>query len=205
MLSSVSPSDQTRYRVVPPHIYISLCVLSWGILASIQSVAVSFPTLLIVRILLGISEAAYGNGVPFYLSFFFRREELALRTGIFIAAAPLATSFASSLAYLITKLGAHGPIAPWRLLFLLEGFPSVVAAIAAWYYIPDSPFTAPWLKPRERKVAVLRLRKEREAKEAMDEKAGHVSGTGKLDLREIWRTLIDPKSYLVAVSPFIDL
>lgn len=49
-----------------------------------------------------------------------------------ITAAPLATAFASSLAWLILKLGEHGPIAPWRLLFLLEGFPAIIVA-TCWY------------------------------------------------------------------------
>ena len=75
-------------------------------------------------------------------------------------AAPLATSFASSLAWLILKLGRASPIAPWRLLFLLEGFPAVLVSVIAWRVIPDSPQTAPYLTAREKKVARLRLRHE---------------------------------------------
>src|SRR5439155_26280091 len=100
-------------------------------LPSLQSITTSFTSLVLLRALLGISEAAFGPGVPFYLSFFFRREELAFRTGLFISAAPLATSFASSLAWVITKLGEGGEVAPWRLLFLIEGFPSVFVAVFA--------------------------------------------------------------------------
>merc|ERR1712093_934914 len=66
------------------------------------SVATSFAGLLVLRTLLGIGEAGF-TGIPFYLSFFFKREELALRTGFFISAAPLATSFASTLAWAIVK------------------------------------------------------------------------------------------------------
>ena len=120
------------YRLVRPHIYIALCVASWGFIASLQSIARSYQMLAILRAFLGVSEAAFGPGVPFYLSFFYNREELALRTGFFISAAPLATSFASSLAWLIVQLGSHSAIAAWRLLFLVEGFPSVIVAIFAW-------------------------------------------------------------------------
>ncbi len=63
-----------------------------------QSVAFSFKSLIVLRAALGIGEAAF-VGVPFYLSIFYRRDELAFRTGLFISAAPLATSFASSLAW----------------------------------------------------------------------------------------------------------
>jgi hypothetical protein len=75
-----------------------------------------------------------------------------------LAAAPLASTFASSLAWLIVKLGEASPIAPWRLLFLVEGFPTVLAAIAAYHVIPDSPQSAPFFTRRERRVATLRLR-----------------------------------------------
>ncbi|KAF2838805.1 MFS general substrate transporter [Patellaria atrata CBS 101060] len=194
------------YRIIPPHIYISLCILSWGILASLQSVCTSFGSLLILRAFLGIGEAAFGPGVPFYLSFFFRRNELALRTGLFISAAPLATSFASGLAYAIVKLGEGGPIAPWRLLFLVEGFPSVLVAVFAWSFIPDSPGTAKFLSKRERKVAALRLRNEtvqdKKEQPVIDEKGDRGNKNRRLDFSEILQTLADPKCYVTAMMFF---
>jgi phosphatidylinositol 3,5-bisphosphate 5-phosphatase len=181
------------YSVLPPHVYVALCVASWGLIASLQSVATSFGMMLLLRAALGIAEAAFGPGVPFYMSFFFRREELAFRTGLFISAAPLATSFASSLAWAITYLADRSPFAAWRLLFLIEGFPSMIVAVFAWIHLPDSPETAKFLTVRQRKVAALRLRDEREHQRTP-------SGPKKrLAWREIGKTLVDPKAYLTAV------
>lgn len=180
------------WKIVPAHIYVSIIVLSWGVIASLQSIATSFASLLALRTLLGIGEAGF-TGIPFYLSFFFKREELALRTGFFISAAPLATSFASSLAWVIVKLGTYGPIASWRLLFLIEGFPSVLVAIVAWYQIPDGPAAAHYLTKREKKVARLRLRK--------NNAASKVSGRG-LKGRDMLKTMMDPKSYMTAFMFF---
>lgn len=178
------------YRLVPPHIYIALCVAGWGLVASFQCLATSFGGLVVLRALLGITEAAFAPGVPFYLSLFYRREELAFRNGLFISAAPLATTFASSLAWLIVKLSSHGPISPWRTLFLVEGFPSVIVAVFAWVVIPDSPGRARFLTRRQRVVARLRL-----------EKPNHQpSATQRFDWREIVRTAADPKAYMAAVS-----
>lgn len=168
---------------------VSACVASWGLIASMQSVAFSFSSLLVLRAALGIGEAAF-VGVPFFMSFFYKRDELAFRTGLFISAAPLATSFASSLAWVITKIGTRIPIADWRLLFLVEGFPSIVVSVFVFLYIPDNPETARYLTRREQKVARLRLRKETTGKQ---------SGRDGLKWSEIWETLIDPKSYLTAV------
>jgi MFS family permease len=179
------------WKIVPAHIYVTAIVLSWGITASLQAVATSFAGLLVLRTLLGIGEAGF-TGIPFYLSFFFKREELALRTGYFISAAPFATSFASTLAWAIIKVGKNGPIASWRLLFLIEGFPSVLVAVVAWHVIPDGPATASYLTKREKKVARLRLRKE-------DHSAAPANG---LNWREMLETITDPKAYLTAFMFF---
>ncbi|KAI0132240.1 major facilitator superfamily transporter [Xylariales sp. AK1849] len=187
------------FKVIPAHIYISLIVLSWGITASLQSVAASYPVLIFLRILLGIGEAGF-TGVPLYLSFFFKKNELAFRTALFISAAPLATTFASSLAWLILRVGGSGPIAPWRLLFLLEGFPSVIISIIAWGLIPDSPQTAGYLTAREKKVARLRLRHE---KPRSRKNTGHDPQSSALKLREVISVFADPKAWITAFMFFL--
>lgn len=184
------------YKIFPPHIYISCCVCAWGILASLQSISSSFGVLVMLRALLGIGEAAF-VGIPFYLSFFFKRDELAFRTGLFISAAPLATSFASSLAWVIVKFGDRTGIASWRLLFLLEGFPACIVAVWTWWWIPDSPSTARWLNSRERKIATLRMRKE-----GGSDRPGRQSNVPRHKRKFRWvevrKTLTDPVSYLTA-------
>jgi phosphatidylinositol 3,5-bisphosphate 5-phosphatase len=196
-----------RFRLIPPHVYLAVVVFSWGIIASLQAATTSYGALLLLRITLGLAEAAF-CGVPFYLSFFFRREELAFRTGLFISAAPLATSCASSLAWLITALAPPtGGIAPWRLLFLVEGFPSVLVAWYCYRHVADSPGSAWFLTKRERMLAVHRLRgnvskaaAEEERENQRDGKAGRHS----IKMSEIVETVKDPKSYLTAVRISFD-
>lgn len=187
------------YQLVPPHIYIAICVCAWGVLASLQSLATSYAYLLVLRALLGIGEAAF-VGIPFYLTFFFRREELAFRTGLFISAAPLATSFASTLAWAIVKMGSNTGIASWRLLFLIEGFPAVLVAVVCFYWLPDSPSTARWLTSRQRKIATLRLRKETEA--TTENKSSVPRHKKKFQWREVSKTMLDLKSWLAALMFF---
>ncbi|KAK3292219.1 major facilitator superfamily domain-containing protein [Chaetomium fimeti] len=178
------------WRVIPAHIYVAALVMSWGVTASLQAVAVNYPMLICLRVLLGIGEAGF-TGVPFYLSFFFKRHELAFRTAIFVSAAPLATSFAASLAWVIVKLAEYSPIAPWRLLFLIEGFPSVLVAGIAWRIIPDSPQTAPYLTRREKKVARLRLQP--------SSSSSSTTTTSSTPLRDTLAVLTDPAAWLTAL------
>jgi hypothetical protein len=136
------------------------------------------------------------------MTFFYRRSELAYRVGLQISAAPLATSFASSLAWAIVKLSNNGPIEPWRALFLFEGFPSIITAIFAWYYIPDSPETARYLNSRERKVARLRLQEENQhdGSSNLEEKtsATRANFTSRLRSSATFRTLTSLVPWLQA-------
>ncbi|KAF8459576.1 major facilitator superfamily domain-containing protein [Terfezia claveryi] len=191
------------WRIVPAHKYIAFCVAGWGLVASIQALAWNWGSMMFLRALLGIFEAAYGPGVPFYLSFFYRREELALRTGLFVSAAPLATAYAGTLAYLITSIPS--PLAPWRLLLITEGFPSLIVAVVAWYWIPDSPGEQRWLGRREREIARRRVMvvKDDERDEEWDD--GETAGLEeKRGIRwgEVWTALGDAKSWVTALMFF---
>lgn len=113
----------------------------------------------------------------------------------------MSTSFASTLAWVIVKFAKLGPIAPWRLLFLVEGFPSVVVSVIAWNVIPDSPQTASYLTKRERKVARLRLRNESSSSGSSEPvRAGPASG---LKIKEVFAVLIDPIAWITASMFFL--
>jgi MFS family permease len=201
-LSCLSNTDRRRrFQLIRPHIYLASCVMAWGLLASIQSICTSFTSLLACRALLGISEAAFA-GVPFYLSFFFRNDELAARVGMFVAAAPLATAFSSSLAFAITWLGEKTHFwTPWRLLFLVEGFPSIIVAYFVWTSLPDGPNEAKFLTAQEKQVVVSRLQDEKSRHDKMKEKHDQTSRP-KVKRREVLDAVLDPKCYITAIMFF---
>ncbi|KAH8904356.1 major facilitator superfamily transporter [Coniochaeta sp. PMI_546] len=142
------------WKIVPPHIWAFVTILTWGLAATLQAAAFNWQGLMVCRFFLAMAEAAFAPGVPYLLSFFYRRQELGLRCGIFLSAAPLATTFAGALAYGITS--GHPSIANWRLLFLVEGLPTVIFAFVVFRYLPDSPDTARFLTEEEKQVAKAR-------------------------------------------------
>ncbi|CAH0001454.1 unnamed protein product [Clonostachys byssicola] len=188
------------WRLIPAHKFVCGIVIAWGATAALQYIAPSYPVLIFFRVVLGISEAGF-TGIPFYLSFFFKRDELAFRTAMFISAAPLATSFASSLAWVIVKCAELSPIAPWRLLFLIEGFPSVIAGVIAFRVIPDSPQTVSYFTKRERKVARLRLRGEKPTPAKPDQKED--PGSGGSQGQALLAVFRDPVAWISAAMFFL--
>ncbi|QSZ33640.1 hypothetical protein DSL72_005208 [Monilinia vaccinii-corymbosi] len=143
------------YKVIPPHRWASITVMGWALSATFQAVAQSWSAMMAARFFLGVFEASFAPGITFLLSFFYSRNELGLRCGFYLGAAPLATCFAGALAFGITS--AHsGAIADWRLLFLAEGLPSIVAGVVAWFLMPDSPEKANFLTQEEVLIAKAR-------------------------------------------------
>jgi hypothetical protein len=79
------------WKIVPPHYWAFVTVFTWGVAATLQAAAFNFSGMMVCRFFLAASEAGYGPGLPYLLSFFYMRGEIGLRCGIFLSAAPLAT------------------------------------------------------------------------------------------------------------------
>ena len=181
------------WKVVPPHIWAAICVTGFGIVATLQSATYSFTGMMIARFFLGMFEAGFGPAFPLYLSYFYLRHEIGLRLGFIISAAPLATCFAGALAYGITS-GDGSKVANWRLLFLVEGLPSIVAGIITFFTLPDSPSTATFLNHEDKLVA--RTRGIRQVGSQSDHRIG------KIVWADVLAALLDLKNYFTALMYF---
>lgn len=181
------------WKLIPPHVWAAIVVTGWGLAATLQSVTVSYRGMLACRFFLGLFEAGFGPGIPYLLSFFYLRHELGFRCGIFLSAAPLATCFAGALAYGITSGSGH-PVANWRLLFLVEGLPCIVAGFATYFVLPDSPEKARFLTAEEKMVA-----KARGIAQVGEEEAHRL---GSINWHDVGAALLDLKNYFTALMYF---
>ena len=178
------------WKVVPPHYWAACCVFTWGLVSTVQAASNSWGAMMALRFIMGASEVAYGPGIPFLLSFFYLRDELGFRSGLFLSAAPLANTFAGALAYAITS--GSPALAKWRVLFLVEGLPTVVMAVVAFFFLPDSPEKARFLNREEREVA--RARGVRQA--------GEAPRIGKPNFKEFFAGLVDLKGWILGLMYF---
>ncbi|KAK9353239.1 major facilitator superfamily domain-containing protein [Lipomyces doorenjongii] len=166
------------WKVVPPHIWAFATVLVWGQAATLQAATFSWRGMIVCRFFLAMAEAGYGPGIPYLLSFFYMRHEIGFRCGIFLSAAPFAACFATN----------------WRLLFLVEGLPSIILAFVAFFFLPDSPEKSRFLSNEEKEVA-----KARAIRQVGQDGATRV---GSISLKDVGAALIDPKNWLTALMYF---
>ncbi|KAF6241077.1 hypothetical protein HO173_000871 [Letharia columbiana] len=178
------------WKIFPPHRVAAVVVFCWGVIATLQSVVHNWSGLMALRFFLGAFEAAYAPGVIYLLSFFYLRHEVGFRCGMFASAAPLASTFAGALAYGITS--GHSSLSNWRLLFLVEGLPTILLAPIAFFFIPDSPDNARFLNAEEKAIAKSRAVRQ----------TGTSDRIGGVNLKQLAQTLYDAKAWCYALMYF---
>lgn len=146
---------------------------------------------MVCRFFLGVAEAMFGPGVPLYLSYFYPREKIGLRHGVFIAGAAMANAYGGALAYGISHI--RHSIAPWKLLFIIEGLPTILLSVVTWFWLPDNIRTARFLNDRQKQVASVFVARNQEA---------DPSGAGGFKIKECLAAFKEPKSLLPALMYF---
>ncbi|CAN9311817.1 unnamed protein product [Alternaria alternata] len=101
------------------------------------------------------------NGLAFFITCFYKRNELLFRIGIYVSAASMAGAFGGLLATVLARIppwGASGMIIhTWRNIFFFEGLFTVLVGLGAPFLMPRSPQECWFLNERERMIATQRL------------------------------------------------
>ncbi|KAG9117285.1 hypothetical protein FRC07_007380 [Ceratobasidium sp. 392] len=142
----------------PPNLVIGTVTIAWGAASALQATAFNYAGVTTARYFLGMFEAGFGPVIPFYYSLFYLKSEHGFRTSFFISAAPLAGAFGGLIAWGVQHIRSH--IATWRILFLIEGLPTILVGILVLLFLPSRPETTKWLSEDERKLAQRRLNRE---------------------------------------------
>lgn len=155
------PSNLLLNKIGKPALYLPACMIVWGIISTATSACESYKGLIACRFFLGFVEAAYFPGCLFFLSSWYTRKELALRTAILYSGSLISGAFGGLIAAGITGNmdGARG-LRAWRWLFIIEGAATIVIAMSSFLILPNFPRTTKWLTEEERQLAVWRLQED---------------------------------------------
>ncbi|KAK2030568.1 MFS general substrate transporter [Colletotrichum zoysiae] len=152
------PSNLFLNKIGKPALYLPTCMVIWGVISASTAACSSYGGLLAIRFLLGFVEAAYFPGCLYYLSCWYTREELGLRTTVLYTGSLISGAFSGLIAAGVkgNMDGARG-LGAWQWLFLIEGVATVGVALGAYSVLPDFPRTTSWLSEEETALAVWRL------------------------------------------------
>ncbi|KAE9966346.1 hypothetical protein EG327_011859 [Venturia inaequalis] len=158
-----------------------------------------------VRFLLGFSEGAVSPAFVTITSYWYKQDEHAIRTALWISMNALAQITGSLLMYAI---GLHPTplLAPWRLLFLLCGLLTSASGILFYYLMPSGPSSAWFLSAREKEILVLRMAAANEGGDRTSFSVAQVReamGDGKVFLVFWWGVLVTLQSPVLTFASLI--
>ncbi|ORY26040.1 major facilitator superfamily domain-containing protein [Naematelia encephala] len=167
------PSNMILSRT-RPRFYLPGIMFVWGCLV-IGYVGVNTKAGLIgLRFVLGVVEAGFFPGILLYMSFWYKKMELARRFAVFYSASLLAGAFGGLLAgAILSGLNGASGLPAWKWLFLIEGLMTVCFSVIAVFILPDFPGNTKWLSKEERDYAVGRLIADNNIDSEEDTAIGH--------------------------------
>ncbi|CDR39662.1 CYFA0S03e05864g1_1 [Cyberlindnera fabianii] len=137
-------------KKVPPHIWLSACILAFGAITLGLGYVKNFSGLVACRFFLGMMESATFPGIFYVLSTYYTKLESQQRFSAFFSCTCLAGASGGAMAYRIHDLdGVHG-LASWQWIFIIEGAFTMGLAFVLYFIIPDFPESARFLNDNER-------------------------------------------------------
>ncbi|KAF7712371.1 Uncharacterized protein PECH_003315 [Penicillium ucsense] len=140
-----------------PKLWLPFLTAVWGIITMCLGFVQNYGGFVAVRALLGVAEGGLLPGMVLYLSSFYRREDLALRIGLFYTAASLSGAFGGLLARGLAAIGPRGGLEGWRWILIIEGLLTFACGILSFLALPNSIDSASFLTAEEKDFGRERL------------------------------------------------
>ncbi|KAJ5435881.1 hypothetical protein N7445_006766 [Penicillium cf. griseofulvum] len=141
------------------------------------------------RLFLGVFESGLFPCLTVLLTTFYKREEQAQRISYLFVSAALSGGFGGLLAFGLIRLDGAAGLEGWRWLFIVEGIMSAVVGIATFFLLPNDFETAYFLNEEDKELMRMRM-----------QQSARYADTEEFDVKEVWKTLRDPKSWLTSFN-----
>lgn len=157
------PSNVLLHRF-GARIWIARIMITWGIIAALMGLIQNGTQFIILRFLLGIAEAGFFPGVIFYLTLWFPARYRARVFATFYLGLPIAQIVGAPISVGLMQWGDTIGYEGWRMMYVLEGIPSIILGIICLKYLTNTPKEAQWLTADQRQWLMNTLEKEEREK-----------------------------------------
>lgn len=150
-------------------IWIARIMITWGIIAAMMGFIHNGTQFIVLRFLLGIAEAGFFPGVIFYLTLWFPARYRARVFATFYLGLPIAQIIGAPISVGLMQWGNTVGYEGWRLMYILEGIPSIILGIICLKYLTNTPKEAQWLSTEQRTWLMNTLEREEREKEKTED------------------------------------
>lgn len=154
------PSNLVLHRLGARR-WLSVMMLIWGALSCSMALIDSPTTFYALRFALGVAEAGFFPGVILYITYWFPAADRGKATGIFQSAVAVSSIIGNPIGGYLIGLHGLGGLDGWQWMFVLEGLPTMLLAVAVPWLLTDRPEQARWLSDDERRLLCERIEADR--------------------------------------------
>ena len=134
-------------------VWLARIAITWGIVSACFAFVQGETSFIILRFLLGVTEAGLFPGVIMFLAAWFPNKVRVKMFAIFYLAQPFSQMMGAPLSGWLINIGDQVPgVQGWQVMFFVEGMLAVVAGIAAYFFLINSPQDAKFLNKDEKKA-----------------------------------------------------
>lgn len=138
--------------------------IGWGVTCILMAWVQTTTQFYVLRFLMGAFEAGLQPGVILYLTYWLPTHRRGKALAVFVSASAISLVVGSPLAaFIMESMQGVSGFKGWQWLFILEGIPSILAGLAAYYLLTDRPRDARWLNAREKEHIETELAAEDQA------------------------------------------
>ncbi|MBG0737879.1 MFS transporter [Paeniglutamicibacter antarcticus] len=132
-------------------IWLARIAITWGIVSACFAFVQGETSFIVLRFLLGVTEAGLFPGVIMFLADWFPNKVRVQMFAIFYLAQPFSQIIGNPLSGWLINIGDQIPgVHGWQVMFLVEGSLAVLAGIAALIFLINGPEKATFLSRAEK-------------------------------------------------------
>lgn len=138
-------------RKVGARIWLARIAITWGIVEASFAFVQGETSFILLRFLLGVTEAGLFPGVIMYLAEWFPNKVRVQMFAIFYLAQPISQMLGAPISGWLLGIGSQIPgMQGWQVMFFVEGLLAVVAGLACFAFLINGPDKAKFLSPEEK-------------------------------------------------------
>ncbi|GKT04477.1 MFS transporter [Furfurilactobacillus entadae] len=138
--------------------WLAFILVFWGAITLATGFVTSISALVVLRFLLGVSEAGLFPGMTLYITYWIRSRDRARAIAAFMVAPPVANAIGAPIAtWIITQVHMAFGLEGWRWLFIIIGIPAILMGVYTVFFLADVPASAKWLTTDEKQWLITAL------------------------------------------------
>ncbi|KAG7911784.1 hypothetical protein KL906_001105 [Ogataea polymorpha] len=190
-LGAEYPANVLVHKYPIPKIITGVCI-SWGILMLAHLGAKNYAGILVIRFLLGVSEAPVSAALMTYVGNWWKKSEQPIRYLCFNSGQGFTYIVFSLVAYGFGHAG--GALSHWKYIYLVLGILSLILAVIVYFFLPALPQDARFLTEQEKIVAAKRV-------------SSNMTGIKTIQWQnyQMWHAIKDPKTYFLILYMFFSM